>query len=284
MINKIKSFSQLARLDKPIGIFLLLWPTMLGFLLAGTVSEINLKNLLIVISGSILVRSCGCVINDITDYKIDKLVTRTIGRPLAIGSITLIEAWIFFLMLGAASVALLIFTNPFTIKLSILFACLIIFYPLTKRFFPAPQFVLGITFGSGSLIAYSLQSSSFSWSLALLYIGIVAWIISFDTFYALEDKEDDLKINVNSTAILWGNKAIKYAQILHLFFYLCLFIVAVLSDFSSYFFITLGMLAILFFYQNSLIKDSKFLNAFKINNWVGIVAVTSFFFEIVYLN
>ena len=123
--------------------------------------------------------------------EIDKLVKRTLNRPLAIGSISVIEAWIFFLFLGILSLVLLFQTNPLTIKISIFFAFLIMIYPLTKRFFVAPQFILGITFGSGSIIAYSLELNIFSMSLAILYSGIIAWVISFDTYYALEDKDDD---------------------------------------------------------------------------------------------
>tara|TARA_B100001758_G_C18391882_1_gene603424 strand:- start:231 stop:1004 length:774 start_codon:yes stop_codon:yes gene_type:complete len=257
MNKKINGFIELARLDKPIGIYLLLWPSLLGLLLAGIESgSIDYENYMIVILGSVLVRSCGCVINDISDFKIDKLVSRTVGRPLATGSITIFEAWIFFIILGLFSIALLVFTNTLTLKISLIFALLITLYPLTKRFFPAPQFILGITFGSGSLIAYSLQSDIFSSSLIILYLGIVAWIIGFDTLYALEDKDDDIKININSTAILWGDNAIKYAQILHLVFFASLLIIAALNQFSYYFlFVFVGQM-ILYFYKKSLTSKS----------------------------
>ena len=280
MNKKINGFIELARLDKPIGIYLLLWPSLLGLLLAGIESgSIDYENYMIVILGSVLVRSCGCVINDISDFKIDKLVSRTVGRPLATGSITIFEAWIFFIILGLFSIALLVFTNALTLKISLIFALLIMLYPLTKRFFPAPQFILGITFGSGSLIAYSLQSDIFSSSLVILYLGIVAWIIGFDTLYALEDKDDDIKININSTAILWGDNAIKYAQILHLVFFASLLIIAALNQFSYYFlFVFVGQM-ILYFYKKSLIRKLKFLQAFKVNNWIGIIAITGFLFE-----
>ena len=280
MNKKINGFIELARLDKPIGIYLLLWPSLLGLLLAGIESgSIDYENYMIVILGSVLVRSCGCVINDISDFKIDKLVSRTVGRPLATGFITIFEAWIFFIILGLFSIALLVFTNALTLKISLIFALLITLYPLTKRFFPAPQFILGITFGSGSLIAYSLQSDIFSSSLVILYLGIVAWIIGFDTLYALEDKDDDIKININSTAILWGDNAIKYAQILHLVFFASLLIIAALNQFSYYFlFVFVGQM-ILYFYKKSLTRKLKFLQAFKVNNWIGIIAITGFLFE-----
>ena len=122
MRNKIRSLYELARLDKPIGIYLLLWPSLLGYVMAGINSDLKLKNLLIVVIGSIIVRSCGCVINDISDYKIDKLVERTLKRPLALGSISLIEAWLFFLVLAISSIVLLFQTNPLTIKISIFFS------------------------------------------------------------------------------------------------------------------------------------------------------------------
>ena len=285
MNKKIISFIELARLDKPIGIYLLLWPSLLGLLLGAIQSQtIDFINYLIVIIGSILVRSCGCVINDISDSKIDKQVSRTLNRPLANGSISIIEAWLFFILLGILSTSLLIFTNSLTVKISIFFALLIMLYPLTKRFLKAPQFFLGITFGSGSLIAYSLQSSMFSISLAILYLGIIAWIISFDTYYALEDKDDDLKININSTAILWGDNAIKYAQILQILFYVSLFLIAVINEFSLYFYLVFVGLLMLFIYQTKLTKENKFIKCFKINNWIGILAVLGFSFQIFYLS
>tara|TARA_B100000965_G_scaffold244840_1_gene205482 strand:- start:14 stop:871 length:858 start_codon:yes stop_codon:yes gene_type:complete len=282
--DKIQSLLELARLDKPIGIYLLLWPSLLGLLLAGINSQISINSILIVIIGSILVRSCGCVINDISDYKIDRLVSRTAGRPLAVGSISIIEAWVFFLVLALISFFLLWFTNTLTIKLSFFFGFLIVLYPIAKRVISAPQFILGITFGSGSIIAYSLETSIFSASILTLYIGIVAWIVSFDTYYALQDKDDDLEIGVNSTAILWDENAVKYSKILHLVFYASLLIIAIINSFSYFFFFIFLGLFYLFLLQNKLLKNSDFLGAFKINNWIGIISVSGFALEIIFLN
>ena len=282
--NKLKSYIEIARIDKPIGIYLLLWPSVLGLLIAGTINEIKIIDLLIIIIGSILVRSCGCVINDISDYKIDKLVSRTVGRPLATGALSVYEAWGFFLLLGLMSLSLLFFTNPLTIKIGIFFALFIIVYPLTKRFFKAPQFFLGVTFGSGSLISYSLVSSSLSLSIIILYIGLIAWIISFDTYYALEDIEDDRSIGINSTAILWGDNVIKIARLLHLLFYVSILVIAILNSFSYYFFFVFIVLFLIFMYQKKLLDNYKFLEAFKINNWIGMLAVIGFTIEIIILN
>ena len=281
MYQNIRPYVELARLDKPIGIYLLLWPSLLGLLISGFNSNIGFKEFFIVIIGSILVRSCGCVINDISDFKIDKLVKRTVGRPLASGAVTLQSAWRFFFLLSFLSILILLFTNPFTIKISLFFALLIVLYPLTKRFFIAPQIILGITFGSGSIISYSLVSDTFTVSILLLYVGIIAWIVSFDTIYAFQDKEDDIKIGVKSTAILWGTNSIKICQSLQIFFYFMLTLVALINSFSFYFIITLIILILLLFFQKNLINQCKFLEAFKINNLIGLVAVISFYFEII---
>ena len=208
-------YIRLSRLDKPIGIYLLLWPSVLGLLLAAlNEGYIDFKNYLIVIAGAILVRSCGCVINDISDHKFDRLVERTKDRPIASGEISLKQAWGFFIVLSIASLSLLLLTPTITIKLALSFSLLILIYPLAKRFIKAPQVILGITFGSGSIISYSLQSGSFSLSIIILYVGLVAWIVSFDSIYALEDIEDDAKIGINSTPILWGKKtAVSYTHL-----------------------------------------------------------------------
>tara|TARA_S200000501_G_C20827486_1_gene745630 strand:- start:1145 stop:1993 length:849 start_codon:yes stop_codon:yes gene_type:complete len=281
MYQNIRPYVELARLDKPIGIYLLLWPSLLGLLISGFNSNIGFKEFFIVIIGSILVRSCGCVINDISDFKIDKLVKRTVGRPLASGAVTLQSAWRFFFLLSFLSILILLFTNPFTIKMSMFFALLVVLYPLTKRFFIAPQIILGITFGSGSIISYSLVSDTFTVSILLLYVGIIAWIVSFDTIYAFQDKEDDIKIGVKSTAILWGTNSIKICQSLQIFFYFMLTLVALINSFSFYFIITLIVLILLLVFQKKLINQCKFLEAFKINNLIGLVAVISFYFEII---
>ena len=281
MKSKILNYARLARLDKPIGIYLLLWPSLLGLLL-GTISRgyIDYENILIVVVGSILVRSCGCVINDISDRNFDKVVERTKERPLASGNISLGEAWVFFIILSVASFSLLLATPLLTIKIALCVSLLIVLYPLSKRFLKAPQLILGITFGSGSVISYSLQSESFSLSIIILYIGLVAWIISFDSFYALEDIDDDKKIGINSTPILWGDKTIFIANVLHLIFYASLLLIAYLNEFSIFFLFTMGILLLLLYYQNQLAKKELYLNAFKTNNYIGLVAVLGFAVEI----
>lgn len=281
MNSKLMIYFKLARLDKPIGIYLLLWPSLMGLMLGGIISDIYaVKNFFIVLIGAILVRSCGCVINDISDHKFDKLVSRTKDRPIASGQISLREAWLFFFILALSSLCLLLFVPITTIYISMIIAVFILLYPLTKRFLKAPQFFLGITFGSGTLISYSLVSTNLSLSILLLFIGTVLWIISFDTIYALEDIEDDKLIGINSTPILWGDKAIIISKILHLLFYFSLLLIFYINQFSPLFLAILLLLFCIYFYQNSLVNQGKYLKSFKMNNWVGMIASISFAIEI----
>lgn len=283
-MRSLMKYIRLSRLDKPIGIYLLLWPSVLGLLLAAlNEGYIDFKNYLIVIAGAILVRSCGCVINDISDHKFDRLVERTKDRPIASGEISLKQAWGFFIVLSIASLSLLLLTPTITIKLALSFSLLILLYPLAKRFIKAPQVILGITFGSGSIISYSLQSGSFSLSIIILYVGLVAWIVSFDSIYALEDIEDDAKIGINSTPILWGKKTVPIANILQLLFYAAIVLIAYLNTFSAFFIVIFSLLLALLYFQNKLVKAGRYLDAFKFNNNIGIVLVTGFILEIFFI-
>ena len=281
MITKLMIYLRLARLDKPVGIYLLLWPSLMGLML-GVLNEdyIGFKNYLIVLTGAILVRSCGCVVNDISDHKFDKLVSRTKERPLATGEINLRQAWIFFFIMASACISLLMFVPKITFNISMVIAVFILIYPLTKRFLKAPQFFLGITFGSGTLISYSLASANFSISIMILFLGTVLWIISFDTIYALEDIDDDRIIGINSTPILWGDKVILISKILHLLFYVSLLLIFYVNQFSLVFLAILFILLCTYLYQYSLVNEEKYLKAFKINHWVGMFATIGFAVEI----
>jgi 4-hydroxybenzoate polyprenyltransferase len=281
MISKLIIYLRLARLDKPVGIYLLLWPSLMGLMLGGlNESYIDFENYLIVLAGAILVRSCGCVINDISDHKFDKLVSRTKDRPIAKGELSLKGAWIFFFILASSCLSLLIFVPKTTVQISLVIAVFILIYPLTKRFLKAPQFFLGITFGSGTLISYSLASSNFSISIMILFLGAVLWIISFDTIYALEDEDDDRIIGINSTPILWEDKTIIISKILHLLFYASLFLIFYVNQFSLLFLAILFILLCIYFYQYSLVNEGEYLKAFKINHWVGMLATIGFAAEI----
>ena len=280
MINKIQGFIELTRLDKPVGIYLLFWPSFIGLLL-GAIDRgsIEFKNYFILIIGTVLVRSCGCIINDINDYKFDRLVSRTKNRPLASGKMGMTEAWLYFTLLATLSLCLLFFVPLYTIYASLVVAVFIMIYPLTKRFLKAPQFFLGITFGSGTIISFSLVSSDFSLSLLILFIGTVLWIISFDTIYAFEDIADDLKIGINSTPILWGDQALNISKYLHLAFYVSLALIGFINKFSLFFLLVLMILLGLYIHQRRLINNDQYLDAFKFNNWIGMFASMGFVIE-----
>ena len=281
MISKLMLYLRLARLDKPVGIYLLLWPSLMGLMLGGlNEGYIDFKNYLIVLAGAILARSCGCVINDISDHKFDKLVSRTKDRPIAKGEVSLKGAWIFFFILASSCLSLLMFVPKTTVEISLVIAVFILIYPLTKRFLKAPQFFLGITFGSGTLISYSLASPNFSISIMILFLGAVLWIISFDTIYALEDEDDDRIIGINSTPILWEDKTIIISKILHLLFYASLFLIFYVNQFSLLFLAILFILLCIYFYQYSLVNKGEYLKAFKTNHWVGMLATIGFAAEI----
>ena len=281
MISKLMIYLRLARLDKPVGIYLLLWPSLIGLMLGISNSGIyQLKDFFIVLIGSILVRSCGCVINDISDYKFDKLVSRTKDRPIAKGEVSLKGAWIFFFILAFSCLGLLMFVPKITFQISMVIAVFILMYPITKRFLKAPQFFLGLTFGSGTLISYSLVSTNFSVSIFLMFLGTILWIISFDTIYALEDIDDDRVIGINSTPILWEDKAIIISKILHLLFYSSLLLIFYINQFSLLFLAILFILLCIFLYQYSLVDERRYLKAFKTNHWVGMFAAIGFAAEI----
>ena len=281
MISKLMIYLRLARLDKPVGIYLLLWPSLIGLMLGISNSGIyDLKNFFIVLIGSILVRSCSCVINDISDYKFDKLVSRTKDRPIAKGEISLKSAWIFFCILASSCLGLLMFVPKTTAQISVVIAVFILMYPMTKRFLKAPQIFLGITFGSGTLISYSLVSTNFSLSIFIMFLGTILWIISFDTIYALEDVDDDRVIGINSTPILWEDKTIIISKILHLLFYFSLLLIFYVNQFSLLFLAILFILLCIYFYQYSLVNEGEYLKAFKTNHWVGMFATIGFATEI----
>jgi 4-hydroxybenzoate polyprenyl transferase len=220
------------------------------------------------------------VINDISDHKFDKLVSRTKDRPIAKGEVSLKGAWIFFYILTSSCLSLLMFVPKTTVQISLVVAVFILIYPLTKRFLKAPQFFLGITFGSGTLISYSLASLNFSISIMILFLGAVLWIVSFDTIYALEDEDDDRIIGINSTPILWEDKTIIISKILHLLFYASLFLIFYINQFSLLFLAILFILLCIYFYQYSLVNEGEYLKAFKINHWVGMFATIGFAAEI----
>ena len=197
-------FILLTRMDKPIGIYLLLWPTLWALWVAAK-GVPSLSNLLIFVFGVILTRAGGCVINDFADRKVDGHVKRTEQRPMASGKISSKEALVFFALLMGVSFLLVLFTNAPTIWLSFGGLALAATYPFMKRFTYYPQVVLGAAFSWGIPMAFTAETGSLPAAAWLLYIANLLWTVAYDTYYAMTDRDDDLKIGVKSTAILFGD-------------------------------------------------------------------------------
>jgi 4-hydroxybenzoate polyprenyltransferase len=265
------SFIKLIRADRPIGYLLLLWPTLWSLWLAGDGQP---KPFLIIIFtiGVFVMRSAGCVINDIFDKDLDSSVERTKNRPLVIKSVSKKEAWSIFFLLILLAFILVMQLNQEVLLYAVIGLGLTIIYPLFKRFFAAPQMVLGVTFSWCIPMAYVASEKTFDPVFYLIWTGTILWIIAYDTFYAMADKTDDEKVGIFSTARLFGKHdklitAIMQSIVVFLFSY-----AGVLANMSLSYFLCMTIVACLFFYQQILIKNrepSACFKAFLINNHVG---------------
>lgn len=270
-------FIQLMRLERPIGIYLLLWPTLVSLWIAGAGSP-SVKNIIIFVAGTILMRSAGCCINDFADRKIDGHVRRTQNRPLASGRISPKEAVVAFAILVALSFGLVLLTNSLTIYLSFMAVALAAIYPFTKRYTYYPQLALGLAYSCGLLLAYSAETSTLPAQIWLLYIANLLWTIGYDTYYAMADREDDLKIGVKSTAILFGDAdrvIILTLQVASLF---CLWLAG--QHFGLGLWFTFGLCAALacFIWEFYYTRQRDALSCFKAflhNHWAGLVIFVS---------
>ena len=269
LMQKFTAIIELMRVDKPIGIYLLLWPALLTLVIS-TQGDFSLLQLIIVIAGSIIVRSAGCVINDIWDKDIDGNVERTQFRPIPSKRISVNEAWLVFIVLGALSIYLLTLTNINTLLVSTLFAILIVIYPLTKRFFVGPQLFLGITFNP-TIIVYAMTEQLSNPSMGYLFFAIACLTIAFDSFYGLCDEKDDRNLRINSTPIWWGKKTLKIIGCLQFVSILLLAKIGLLDELEFIWFISLIMLGVFFLYQQKLASQKKYLEAFKNNHWVHLL-------------
>jgi 4-hydroxybenzoate polyprenyltransferase len=199
----LMAYWHLMRLDKPIGIYLLLHPTLWAFFLAGGGAR-DLKTLLIFVLGVVLMRSAGCVINDIADRDIDKLVARTKDRPITTGVISVRHAMYLFTGLVFLAFLLVLLTNTLTIQLAVVAIILATLYPFTKRWTNLPQFVLGLAFSMSIPMAFAALNGFVPTQAWWIFLANVIWTLIYDTLYAMSDREEDLKIGVKSTAILFA--------------------------------------------------------------------------------
>jgi len=274
MLQRLKLYAQLTRLDKPVGTLLLLWPTLWALWLAAAPDVPSLLNLGVFMAGVILMRSAGCAINDYADRHIDPHVARTCTRPLAAGLIRPWEALAVFALLSLLAFALVFLLNPLTQQLAVVGLLLAASYPFMKRIHALPQLHLGIAFAWAVPMAYAAQSGQFDLTALLLFAATVTWTIAYDTMYALADREDDLKIGVKSTAILFGKHDRLIIGLFQLATLLILVLVGWIHDLGMVYGLALLVAAGLSVWQQWLIRDydpAACIRAFKNNQWLGAV-------------
>ena len=271
MGDKLQAYIQLMLLDRPIGILLLLWPTLSALWIAAEGWPDPLV-LVIFILGVIVMRSAGCVINDYADRHIDGKVVRTMNRPLATGALSENDALKLFAGLGVLAFILVIFLNDLTILMSIVGLFLAATYPFMKRYTHLPQIYLGAAFGWAIPMAFAAQTGTVPMIAWLLFVANVIWYTIYDTFYAMADREDDLLAGVKSTAILFGDDDKVIIAILQVTFLIAMLMVGSQLELSFVYYLGVLVTFGLFLYQQHLARERQAaacLQAFINNNWVG---------------
>lgn len=281
LAQKLKLYAQLIRLDKPIGILLLLWPTLIALWIAAG-GWPDTKVLLVFVAGVILMRSAGCAINDYADRHIDLKVQRTKDRPLTTGKISEKEVLIIFAILSIAAFMLVLLMNPLTIVMSLIGVVLAASYPFMKRYHYLPQIHLGVAFGWAVPMAYAAQTNELHPVAWLLFIATVLWTTVYDTLYAMVDREDDLKIGVKSTAILFESADRLIIGIIQALLILCLIMIGQKAELGGFYFAGVLVAVYLAIWQQYLIRDRQpaaCFQAFLNNNWLGLALFVGVFLE-----
>jgi len=264
-------YGRLMRLHRPIGIWLLLWPSLWALWIAGD-GVPDPKIFVVFVLGTIVMRSAGCIINDFADRNIDPHVRRTADRPLATGDIAPGEALILFAGLMLVALGLVMTLNRLTVLLAVAGAAVAVVYPFTKRWFSAPQFVLGIAFAWGVPMAYAAELGTVPRIGWLLFVAAIVWVLIYDTEYAMADREDDLRIGVNSTAVLLGDMDRTAIAGLQALFLVTLVLVGRNAELGAWYYGGLGIAFALSLYQQFLMRDREpaaCLRAFLNNAWLG---------------
>jgi 4-hydroxybenzoate polyprenyltransferase len=272
-ITQVRNYAKLMRVDKPIGIWLLLWPVMWALWLAGA-GHPDQGLFVVFLLGVFVMRSAGCVLNDYADRKIDPYVERTRDRPIASGAVTPTEALVLFVALGLIAIGLATMLNRQAQILAIVAAGLTIAYPFIKRYVSIPQFVLGAAFGWAVPMVFAAQTGETS-QLAWLVFGVaLVWAVIYDTFYAMVDREDDLKVGVKSTAILFGDVDLFVIAALQGLMLLGLVLVGMLADLGVWYYASVVVSAGLMAYHLWLARDRQpagCFAAFLHNHIIGLI-------------
>ncbi len=277
--EKAKAYWQLARMDRPIGSLLLLWPTIWALVIAAQGMP-SWDVLIVFVLGVFLMRSAGCVINDFADRKVDGHVKRTKQRPLPSGKVTSREAIGLFLLLVVSSFLLVLTMNPLTIQLSFAGVVLAFIYPFMKRYTHLPQLFLGLAFSWAIPMAWAAQTGELPWIVWFVFVINALWTIAYDTEYAMVDRDDDLKIGIKSTAILFGRNDKLMIGILQLITLVMLVGLGLLCQLGQSYYWAVLMAAALFAYQQHLIRHRErdlCFRAFLNNNYVGMVIAIGLF-------
>ena len=277
MINQLNLFIELVRLKKPIGFMLLFWPCSWGLTIAYDFNQDLEKYfwfLLLFLVGAILMRSAGCIINDIVDSDFDKKVERTKNRPIASGKISKIKAFTYAMVLCGIAFLVLIQFNKFTILMALLSMPLAFTYPLMKRFTYWPQLFLGITFNYGLVLAWISITNEISIIPIIFYLGAIFWTLGYDTIYGFQDIKDDEIIGVKSASIKFKNEPKKILFFSYLFFFTSLLLIGILMDFKTQYFLFLSIPMAHLFLQVKKLNISLpdvCLKVFKSNNFLGLL-------------
>jgi len=284
--ERLEQYALLIRLDKPVGIFLLLWPTLWGLWVAAKGFP-DIDIFIVFVLGVILMRSAGCVLNDIADRRFDPLVTRTKTRPLASGKVSSVEALIVAGSLIFIAFLLVLTMNWLTVQLAFIAVILAGIYPFMKRYTYLPQFFLGLAFGWAIPMAFAAQTGSVPQIAWLLLIANVLWSVVYDTMYAMVDREDDLKIGVKSTAILFDDADRVIIGIIQALVLITLIMMGKQAQLGTSYFIGLAIASGFFIYQMKLIWDRKpeqCMKAFLNNNYFGLTVFIGLFIDFIIIN
>ena len=283
--RRLVEYALLARFDRPIGIWLLLWPVLWALWIAGAGHPAP-RVLIVFALGVLAMRTAGCIINDLADRDIDPRIRRTSRRPLAARRVSPYEALVLFALLAAAALWLVLQLDTFTFRLSLIGAALTVSYPFVKRFFPLPQLYLGISFGGwGVPMAFAAQTGQVPRIAWVIFMAAVIWAVIYDTLYAMVDREDDLKIGVRSTAIAFADMDCMMIGILQLLMLAALGLVGRTLDFGNWYYGGLVVAAATFLYQQWLIRarnPAACLQGFLNNNYTGIAIFAGILLQYLY--
>lgn len=271
LLDSLRQYARLMRLDRPVGIWLLLWPTLWGLWLAAE-GRPQPTIFIVMVLGVVVMRSAGCVINDYADREFDPHVVRTRDRPLASGRVTPPEALVLFTALSLVAIALALMLHPLARMLAVVGGALTVVYPFMKRIVAAPQLVLGAAFGWSIPMAFAAETGSVPRLAWLMWLAVVVWAVIYDTMYAMADRADDLAIGVKSTAILFGSADVFIVSLLMIGLVLALALVGTTAGLGAWYFASLVAVALLLLRQRGLIGNrdpARCLQAFLDSHLVG---------------